>query len=92
MSKFYASLIQLRKANPWVYNSEVTGEVLDQNAITMLYTDGETVKGFAAANPTSGDLVIQLPEGTWNGLWNVSGTVEGTVTVPPMSVVLLGAK
>ena len=91
MAEYYKSLIQLRKANPWVYNSEVTAEVIDQSAITMLYTEGETVKGFAAANPTGSDLVVNLPEGSWTGLWNAEGAIQGTVTVPPMSVVLLGA-
>ena len=90
--EFYKALIRLRKANPWVYNSEVTGELLAQNAIALTYRDGETILGFAAANPTDAPITVALPDGTFTGLWNAEGAQTGTVTVPAKSVVLVKAE
>ena len=90
--EFYKALIRLRKANPWVYNSEVTGELLEQNAIALTYRDGETILGFAAANPTDAPITVALPDGTFTGLWNAEGAQTGTVTVPAKSVVLVKAE
>ena len=92
MSRYYRDLIALRKANPWLYNSEAEGAVLDKNAISVTYTANGAVVGFLAANPTDSALTIALPEGGFEGIWNASGAVSGTVEVPPMSVVVLQSK
>ena len=69
----------------------LTSAFADGEIDYAVFTSASTVKGFAAANPTGSDLVVNLPEGSWTGLWNAEGAIQGTVTVPPMSVVLLGA-
>ena len=92
MVQFYRDLIKVRKANPWLYQSDVTGEVLDQNAIAVYYANGDKTIGFLAANPTDAPITVTLPAGNWTGVWNAEGNLAGTVEVPPMSVVLLKAK
>lgn len=89
--KYYAYLIELRKTYDWIRNGEVTGEVVDGNALAVTYTMDGKAKGYLVANPTDGELTLPLPEGTWTGLLNTTDTFTGSVTVPAKTAILLGA-
>ena len=89
--KYYAYLIELRKTYDWIRNGEVTGEVVDGNALAVTYTMDGKAKGYLVANPTDGELTLPLPEGTWTGLLNTTDTFTGSVTVPAKMAILLGA-
>ena len=92
MVEIYKALIRLRKANPWLYNSDVAGEVLDGNAIAATYTQDGVICGFMAANPTDTEITVTLPDGEWLGLYNAAGDLTGTVTVPAKDIVVLRVK
>ena len=92
MVEFYRSLIELRKAHDWIRNSNVTGEVLEENnALKVLYADGEKTEGAAFVNPGDAPMTVTLPEGTWTVLLGGTGTVSGTAEVPAKGVLLLEA-
>ena len=88
----YTQLIALRKANPWLYNGTVAGEVLEGGAIAAGYTvDGKLV-GYLVANPNGEPMTAALPEGAWKALWGATGDFTGTLTVEGKTAVLLKAK
>jgi len=88
----YQQLIALRKANPWLYNGTVAGEVLEGNAIAAAYTlDGQLV-GYLVANPADTPMTAALPEGTWEALWGAAGEFSGSIAVAGKTAVLLKVK
>ncbi len=88
----YQQLIALRKANPWLYDGAVTGEVLADGAIAASYSvDGKLV-GYLVANPGDTPMTASLPEGTWAALWGATGDFTGTLTVTGKTAVLLKLK
>ncbi len=96
MRDFYRSLIAMRKANPFLLESDVTGEVVRENAAEVYYRTGETVAGYALLNPSVSALDWALPEGTWGVLMlnekvspSPADTVSGTVRVEGKTVMLL---
>ena len=92
MMLYYKDLIALRKANPWLYDGAVTGEVLEDNAIAASYTlDGQMV-GYLVANPSEQPMTAALPEGEWTALWGATGDFTGTLTVEGKTAVLLKSK
>ena len=88
----YRELIALRKANPWLYNSDVTGELLEGNAIAATYTEDGKVVGYLVANPADAPMTVTLPAGDWTALWGADGDFTGTLTVPAKTAVLLKMK
>ena len=88
----YRELIALRKANPWLYNSDVTGELLEGNAIAATYTEDGKVVGYLVANPADAPMTAALPAGDWTALWGADGDFTGTLTVPAKTAVLLKTK
>ena len=88
----YRELIALRKANPWLYNSDVTGELLEGNAIAATYTEDGKVVGYLVANPADAPMTVTLPTGDWTALWGADGDFTGTLTVPAKTAVLLKTK
>ena len=88
----YAKLIALRKANPWLYNGTVTGEVLEGSAIAASYSEDGKLVGYLVANPNDAPMTAALPEGTWEALWGATGDFSGTVTVEGKTAVLLKVK
>ena len=88
----YRELIALRKANPWLYNSDVTGELLEGNAIAATYTEDGKVVGYLVANPADAPMTVTLPAGDWTALWGADGDFTGTLTVPAKTAVLLKTK
>ena len=91
MMLYYKELIALRKANPWLYNSDVIGEVLEGNAIAASYAvDGQLV-GYLVANPSDSPMSAALPAGDWTALWGATGSFSGPLTVPGKTAVLLRA-
>ena len=89
MMLYYRDLIALRKANPWLYNSKVTGEVLAGNAIAASYTEDGKLIGYLVANPGEAAMTVTLPEGTWTALWGPTGEFTGSLTVEGKTAVLL---
>ena len=89
MMLYYRDLIALRKANPWLYNSTVAGEVLEGNAIAATYTEDGKLMGYLVANPGDKPMTVTLPEGTWTALWGTAGDFSGTLTVEGKTAVLL---
>ena len=88
----YRQLIALRKANPWLYDGAVSGEVLEGSAIAASYAvDGELV-GYLVANPGDAPLTAALPAGDWAVLWGATGDVAGSLTVEGKTAVLLKSK
>ena len=92
MMLYYRDLIALRKANPWLYNSTVTGEVLEGNAIAASYTEDGKLVGYLVANPDDKPMTATLPAGDWTALWGAEGDCTGTLTVPAKTAVLLKTK
>ena len=88
----YRELIALRKANPWLYNSDVIGELLEGNAIAATYTEDGKVVGYLVANPADAPMTVTLPAGDWTALWGADGDFTGTLTVPAKTAVLLKTK
>ena len=89
MMGYYRDLIALRKANPWLYNSKVAGEVLAGNAIAASYTEDGKLIGYLVANPGETAMTVTLPEGTWTALWGTVGDFAGSLTVEGKTAVLL---
>ena len=92
MSEYYRGLIELRKSHDWIRNADVTGELLQNNALMATYAVDGSTAGIAYVNPASGAMSVTLPEGEWTILLGGEGTVSGTAEVPPMSVLLIEAK
>ena len=92
MMLYYRDLIALRKANPWLYNSTVTGEVLEGNAVAASYTEDGKLVGYLVANPDDKPMTATLPAGDWTALWGAEGDCTGTLTVPAKTAVLLKTK
>ncbi len=92
MMLYYRDLIALRKANPWLYNSDVTGEVLEGNAIAASYAEDGKVVGYLVANPADAPMTATLPAGDWSALWGAEGDFTGILTIPAKTAVLLKAK
>ena len=88
----YAKLIALRKANPWLYDGTVTGEVLEGSAIAASYTEDGKLVGYLVANPDEKPMTATLPAGDWTALWGVTGDFTGSITVPGKTAVLLKNK
>ena len=88
----YAQLIALRKANPWLYDGTVTGEVLEGSAIAASYSEDGKLVGYLVANPNDAPMTAALPEGTWEALWGATGDFSGTVTAEGKTAVLLKVK
>ena len=92
MMLYYKELIALRKANPWIYNSDVTGEVLEGCAIAASYTEDGRLIGYLVANPNDAAMTAALPDGAWEALWGATGEFSGTLTVEAKTAVLLKVK
>ena len=92
MSEYYRGLIELRKSHDWIRNADVTGELLQNNALMATYAVDGSTAGIAYVNPASGAMSVTLPEGEWTILLGGEGTVSGTAEVAPMSVLLIEAK
>ena len=88
----YRELIALRKANPWLYNSDVAGQVLQENAIAATYTQDGKLMGCLVANPTEHPMTVPLPEGDFTALWGAVGDFTGSLTVEGKTAVLLKTK
>ena len=91
MVRYYRELIAIRKANAWIRDGEVEGNVLDGNAIEAIYSLDGAVSGIAVFNPNETEMVYTLPDGAWTALLGGEGTLTGTVTVPARSVLLVRA-
>ena len=89
MMQTYRQLIALRKANPWLYNGTVTGEVLEGSAIAASYTVDGALVGYLVANPGEAPMTVTLPDGDWTALWGATGDYAGTLTVEGKTAVLL---
>ena len=96
MSRFYRGLLELRRENTFLRNAEVTGEVLDNNAIQATYTVDGQVVAVAYFNGNSQTSDVTLPDGSWTFLLRgdtvtpVGGeTVSGALSLEPVSAVLL---
>ena len=92
MMLYYRDLIALRKANPWLFSGTVTGEVLEGSAIAATYTEDGKLVGYLVANPSEEPLTATLPAGDFTALWGVTGDLNGTLTVPAKTAVLLKVK
>ena len=92
MTLYYKDLIALRKANPWLFNGVVTGQVLAGNAIAASYTQDGKLVGYLVANPNDTAMTASLPDGAWEALWGAAGDFTGTLTVEGKTVVLLRLK
>ena len=88
----YRQLIALRKANPWLYNSTVQGEVLEDSAIAASYTEEGKLLGYLVANPNDKPMTAALPAGEWTALWGATGDFTGDITVEGKTAVLLKLK
>ncbi len=88
----YRELIALRKANPWLYNGAVAGEVLEGSAIAATYTWEGKLAGYLVANPNQDPMTVDLPAGEWTALWGATGDFAGTLTLEGKTAVLLAAK
>lgn len=91
MVEYYRALIALRKANDWIKNADVTGEIVQNNALAVTYAADGSVRGYALFNPNDEPLLAALPAGEWTGLFGAEGTLSGTVTVPAKGVLLVRA-
>lgn len=89
MSEYYRFLISLRKDYPFLTESDVTCEVLGNSAITVTWTHEDRIEAIAILNPDNGSAPYTLPDGASTYLYGGKGTVEGTLTIPPLSWVLL---
>ncbi len=96
MRDFYRALIALRKANPWILQSEVACTLLTGNVIEVRYTLDGKETGLAVINPTVSSLSYELT-GSWEVLL-CGDTVtadapqaleSGSVQVPARGVLLL---
>ncbi len=87
----YKQLIELRKANPWLYTGTVEGQVLEGNAIAAGYSEDGKLVGYLVANPGDAAITVTLPEGAWEALWGAEGDFAGTLTVEGKAAVLLKA-
>ena len=92
MMLYYRDLIALRKANPWLFNGTVAGEVLEGSAIAASFTEDGKLIGYLVANPNDAPMTANLPEGTWEALWGATGDFSGTLTVEGKTAVLLKVK
>ena len=92
MMLYYKDLIALRKANPWLYNSAVAGEVLEGSAIAASFTEDGKLVGYLVANPNEAPMTVDLPEGTFEALWGAAGDFTGSLTVEGKTAVLLKVK
>ena len=92
MMLYYRDLIALRKANPWLFNGTVAGEVLEGSAIAASFTEDGKLIGYLVANPNDAPMTANLPEGTWEALWGATGDFSGTLTVEGKAAVLLKVK
>ena len=88
----YRQLIALRRANPWLYNSTVQGEVLEDSAIAASYTEDGKLIGYLVANPNDNPMTASLPEGEWTALWGATGDFADVITVEGKTAVLLKLK
>ncbi len=93
MMLYYKQLIALRKANSWLlYTGNITGAVLDGNAIAVSYTEDGKLVGYLVANPDDKPMTAALPEGTFEALWGATGEFTGSLTVEGKTAVLLKVK
>ena len=92
MMLYYKDLIALRKANPWLYNSAVAGEVLEGSAIAASFTEDGKLVGYLVANPNEAPMTVDLPEGTFEALWGATGDFTSSLTVEAKTAVLLKVK
>ena len=92
MMQTYQQLIALRKANPWLFNGTVTGEILENSAIAASYSEDGKLIGYLVANPNDAPMTVALPEGDWEALWGATGDFTGTLTVEAETAVLLKVK
>ena len=94
MSQFYAKLIKLRRENDFIKYADIECKLLAKNAIEVRYSKDGATLGIAVINPNAAATAYSLPEGEWTVLSDsesgLSGTVSGSVTVSPISVVLFG--
>ena len=88
----YRDLIALRKANPWLYNSAVAGEVLEGSAIAAGFTEDGKLVGYLVANPNEEPMTVTLPEGAFEALWGAEGEFTGSLAVEGKTAVLLKVK
>ena len=69
MRDLVKELIALRKANAFFTQGEPACEILENNAIRVVWTmDGETVAA-ALINPNDAPIAAELPAGVWNVLY-----------------------
>ncbi len=87
MMLYYKDLIALRKANPWLYNSAVAGEVLEGSAIAASFTEDGKLVGYLVANPNEAPMTVDLPEGTFEALWGATGDFTSSLTVEAKTAV-----
>lgn len=92
MMLYYKDLIALRKANPWLYNSAVAGEVLEGSAVAASFTEDGKLAGYLVANPSEAPMTVDLPEGAFEALWGAAGDFTGFLTVEGKTAVLLKVK
>lgn len=95
MAGFYADLIALRKACPFINLTDVYTKNLDGYAIEATYRFRGSAVAYAVVNPAKNALSYTLPSGQWTlrilgtEFGDGTKTVSGTVEVPAMGVLLV---
>ncbi|MBQ2062107.1 MAG: type I pullulanase [Oscillospiraceae bacterium] len=93
MSRFYRTLLQLRRDNDFLRNAEITGEVLDHNAILATYTVGGEAVAVAVFNGDAQNTLTLADYAGWEILLRGDGTsggaADGSLTVGPIDFILL---
>ncbi len=95
MVHYYADLISVRKANPFIKTAGQTFTLLDGNAVECVWAEEENVLGILVLNPSDEPMTFDLPEGTFvidmtsepAAFEGAGNTVGGTVTIPAKSFV-----
>ena len=98
MRDFYRALIALRKANGFITGGKIECGVLDDNSITVSWTQDGKPAAWALINPGAAKTVT-LPEGNWQALLlneavdpQGAQTVSGTVEIEGRTVLLVRAE
>ncbi len=84
MAQYYRTLIALRRENAFLRTGEVSGEVLADNCIRLVWSEGGRVIACAIFNPNETACAAALPDGDWTPLLG-----ESTESVPARSVLLV---
>ena len=89
MHDLVKELIALRKANPFFTQGEPECEILENNAIRVVWTlNGETVAA-ALINPNDEPIPAEFPEGAWTMLFDGEGSTMEEVGAKDVLIVAL---